>query len=149
MSTDTENWCCSSLLTQGALMGWYSNLSNLVMTTAKPFLMHGKELSYTFSSFHSGQELKSLAGRKPWKLSQPVTEGGMLDAVVVWFVLQLDDEHDLSTSPSEETCWEQAVYPVQGLSGKSCRFSCCSTLTCLHFVLELSTLSQSPGNSSN
>ncbi|XP_027312487.1 protein arginine N-methyltransferase 9 isoform X2 [Anas platyrhynchos] len=66
--------------------------------------------------FNNLQELKSLAGRKPWKLSQPVTEGGTLDAVVVWFVLQLDDEHALSTSPSEETCWEQAVYPVQGLS---------------------------------
>ncbi|KAI6069561.1 TPR repeat-containing protein LOC90826 [Aix galericulata] len=69
--------------------------------------------------FNNLQELKSLAGRKPWKLSQPVTEGGTLDAVVVWFVLQLDDEHALSTSPSEETCWEQAVYPVQGLSDYS------------------------------
>ncbi|OXB75447.1 UNVERIFIED_CONTAM: hypothetical protein H355_003561 [Colinus virginianus] len=65
--------------------------------------------------FNSLQELKSLAHRKSWKLSQPVTEGGILDAIVVWFVLQLDDEHALSTSPSEETCWEQAVYPVQGL----------------------------------
>ncbi|XP_008945984.1 PREDICTED: putative protein arginine N-methyltransferase 9, partial [Merops nubicus] len=65
--------------------------------------------------FNDLQELKSLAARKPWKLSLPVTEGGTLDAVVVWFVLQLDDEHALSTSPSEETCWEQAVYPVQGL----------------------------------
>ncbi|NXH45134.1 ANM9 methyltransferase, partial [Dicaeum eximium] len=65
--------------------------------------------------FNDLQELKSLAARKPWKLSLPVTEGGILDAVVVWFVLQLDDEHCLSTSPSEETCWEQAVYPVQGL----------------------------------
>ncbi|CAM9784478.1 unnamed protein product [Bubo scandiacus] len=65
--------------------------------------------------FNNLQELKSLAARKPWKLSLPVTERGILDAVVVWFVLQLDDEHALSTSPSEETCWEQAVYPVQGL----------------------------------
>ncbi|XP_063271314.1 protein arginine N-methyltransferase 9 [Prinia subflava] len=65
--------------------------------------------------FNDLQDLKSLATRKPWKLSLPVTEGGTLDAVVVWFVLQLDDEHSLSTSPSEETCWEQAVYPVQGL----------------------------------
>ncbi|NXN07644.1 ANM9 methyltransferase, partial [Indicator maculatus] len=64
--------------------------------------------------FNDLQELKSLAARKPWKLSLPVTKGGILDAVVVWFVLQLDDEHALSTSPSEETCWEQAVYPVQG-----------------------------------
>ncbi|KFV88717.1 Putative protein arginine N-methyltransferase 10 [Struthio camelus australis] len=60
-------------------------------------------------------QLKSLAGRKPWKLSLPVTQGGILDAIVVWFVLQLDDEHALSTSPSEESCWEQAVYPVQDL----------------------------------
>lgn len=65
--------------------------------------------------FNNLQELKSFAHRKSWKLSQPVIEGGMLDAIVVWFVLQLDDEHALSTSPSEETCWEQAVYPVQGL----------------------------------
>ena len=41
---------------------------------------------------------------------------------MVWFVLQLDDEHSLSTSPSEETCWEQAVYPVQDLAGRSCPF---------------------------
>ncbi|KAJ7407685.1 putative protein arginine N-methyltransferase 9 [Willisornis vidua] len=65
--------------------------------------------------FNDLQELKSLTTRKPWKLSLPVTQGGILDAIVVWFVLQLDDEHALSTSPSEETCWEQAVYPVQGL----------------------------------
>nr|XP_025962132.1 protein arginine N-methyltransferase 9 isoform X1 [Dromaius novaehollandiae]XP_025962133.1 protein arginine N-methyltransferase 9 isoform X1 [Dromaius novaehollandiae]XP_025962134.1 protein arginine N-methyltransferase 9 isoform X1 [Dromaius novaehollandiae] len=65
--------------------------------------------------FNNLQELKSLADRKPWKLSLPVSQGGILDAVVVWFVLQLDDEHALSTSPSEESCWEQAVYPVQDL----------------------------------
>lgn len=88
-----------------------------------------------FFSFCFGQELKSLADRKPWKLSLPVTEGGILDAVVVWFVLQLDDEHSLSTSPSEETCWEQAVYPVQGLLGMSCGFACCGTLTWVHFGL--------------
>ncbi|XP_074807068.1 protein arginine N-methyltransferase 9 isoform X2 [Natator depressus] len=65
--------------------------------------------------FNNLEELKSLATRKPCKFSVPVTQGGILDAIVVWFVLQLDDEHSLSTSPSEETCWEQAVYPVQGL----------------------------------
>uniref|UniRef100_K7FWB3 Protein arginine methyltransferase 9 n=1 Tax=Pelodiscus sinensis TaxID=13735 RepID=K7FWB3_PELSI len=65
--------------------------------------------------FNNLEELKSLATRKPCKISIPVTQEGMLDAIVVWFVLQLDDEHSLSTSPSEETCWEQAVYPVEGL----------------------------------
>ncbi|XP_006887057.1 PREDICTED: putative protein arginine N-methyltransferase 10 isoform X2 [Elephantulus edwardii] len=66
--------------------------------------------------FNNVQELKSLANQKPAKMDVPVTKEGTLDAIVIWFVLQLDDEHSLSTSPSEETCWEQAVYPVQELA---------------------------------
>ncbi|KAB0370222.1 hypothetical protein FD755_018184 [Muntiacus reevesi] len=66
--------------------------------------------------FNNLQELKSLATKKPDKIGIPVTKEGTLDAIVVWFVLQLDDEHSLSTSPSEETCWEQAVYPVHDLA---------------------------------
>ncbi|KAF6096374.1 protein arginine methyltransferase 9 [Phyllostomus discolor] len=66
--------------------------------------------------FNNLQELKSLATRKPNKIGVPVMKEGTLDAIVVWFVLQLDDEHSLCTSPSEETCWEQAVYPVQDLA---------------------------------
>lgn len=63
------------------------------------------------------QELKSLATRKPDKIGVPVIKEGTLDAIVVWFALQLDDEHSLCTSPSEESCWEQAVYPVHDLAG--------------------------------
>uniref|UniRef100_A0A4W2E045 Protein arginine methyltransferase 9 n=1 Tax=Bos indicus x Bos taurus TaxID=30522 RepID=A0A4W2E045_BOBOX len=66
--------------------------------------------------FNNLQELKSLATKKPDKIGVPVIKEGVLDAIVVWFVLQLDDEHSLSTSPSEETCWEQAVYPVHDLA---------------------------------
>nr|XP_023492228.1 protein arginine N-methyltransferase 9 isoform X4 [Equus caballus] len=66
--------------------------------------------------FNNLQELKSLATKKPDKIGIPVTKEGTLDAIVVWFVLQLDEEHSLSTSPSEETCWEQAVYPVHDLA---------------------------------
>ncbi|XP_021794535.1 protein arginine N-methyltransferase 9 isoform X2 [Papio anubis] len=66
--------------------------------------------------FNNLQELKSLATKKPDKIGIPVIKEGILDAIMVWFVLQLDDEHSLSTSPSEETCWEQAVYPVQDLT---------------------------------
>ncbi|XP_047654499.1 protein arginine N-methyltransferase 9 isoform X2 [Phacochoerus africanus] len=66
--------------------------------------------------FNNLQELKSLATKKPDKIGIPVTKEGVLDAIVVWFELQLDDEHSLSTSPSEETCWEQAVYPVHDLA---------------------------------
>uniref|UniRef100_A0A8D1G572 Protein arginine methyltransferase 9 n=1 Tax=Sus scrofa TaxID=9823 RepID=A0A8D1G572_PIG len=66
--------------------------------------------------FNNLQELKSLATKKPDKIGIPVIKEGVLDAIVVWFELQLDDEHSLSTSPSEETCWEQAVYPVHDLA---------------------------------
>ncbi|XP_001376690.1 protein arginine N-methyltransferase 9 isoform X2 [Monodelphis domestica] len=65
--------------------------------------------------FNNLQELKNLATKKPHKMIIPVIQEGVLDAIVVWFVLQLDDEHSLSTSPHEETCWEQAIYPVQNL----------------------------------
>lgn len=49
----------------------------------------------------------------------PIIKDGILDAVAVWFTLHLDDELTLSTSPNVDTCWEQAVYPVQGLLGMS------------------------------
>ncbi|XP_009325772.1 PREDICTED: putative protein arginine N-methyltransferase 9 isoform X2 [Pygoscelis adeliae] len=100
--------------------------------------------------FNNLQELKSLAARKPWKLSLPVTEGGILDAIVVWFVLHLDDEHALSTSPSEETCWEQAVYPVQGLLDYSVKTGdtvmmevCCQD--CYLKIQKISTLTSECG----
>ncbi|KAJ7326901.1 hypothetical protein JRQ81_016660 [Phrynocephalus forsythii] len=66
-------------------------------------------------NFNNVQELKSFATRKPSKIDMAITEGGTLDAIVVWFTLQLDDEHTISTSLSADSCWEQAVYPVQGL----------------------------------
>ncbi|XP_016062372.1 PREDICTED: putative protein arginine N-methyltransferase 9 [Miniopterus natalensis] len=66
--------------------------------------------------FNNLQELKSLATRKPDKIGVPVIKEGTLDAIVVWFALQLDDEHSLCTSPREESCWEQAVYPVHDLA---------------------------------
>ncbi|XP_060034971.1 protein arginine N-methyltransferase 9 isoform X2 [Erinaceus europaeus] len=66
--------------------------------------------------FNNLQELKSLSTKKPDKIGVPIVKEGTLDAIVVWFLLQLDDEHSLSTSPSEETCWEQAVYPAFDLA---------------------------------
>uniref|UniRef100_A0A673T095 Protein arginine methyltransferase 9 n=1 Tax=Suricata suricatta TaxID=37032 RepID=A0A673T095_SURSU len=91
-------------------------------TTEKMSRVPGGYLALTESfeimtvDFNNLQELKSLATRKSGKIGIPVIKEGILDAVVVWFVLQLDDEHSLSTSPSEETCWEQAVYPVHDLA---------------------------------
>ncbi|XP_012884951.1 PREDICTED: putative protein arginine N-methyltransferase 9 [Dipodomys ordii] len=66
--------------------------------------------------FNDLQELKTLTTKTPGQISIPVIKEGTLDAIVVWFVLQLDEEYSLSTSPGEETCWEQAVYPVQDLA---------------------------------
>lgn len=65
--------------------------------------------------FNSVQELITFHQKKPYRLHLPVTDKGVLDAIMVWFVLHLDDENSLSTGPAEETCWEQAVYPVQDL----------------------------------
>ncbi|TWW58780.1 N-methyltransferase 9 Protein arginine [Takifugu flavidus] len=42
---------------------------------------------------------------------------GELDALTVWFQLHLDEENSLSTGPQEDTCWEQAVYPVHNTKG--------------------------------
>lgn len=65
--------------------------------------------------FNNLQELENLSTRKPSSITAPIIREGELDAFVAWFVLQLDEEHSLSTSPGEETCWEQAVYPLKGL----------------------------------
>ncbi|MGH0184130.1 UNVERIFIED_CONTAM: hypothetical protein FKN15_014005 [Acipenser sinensis] len=65
--------------------------------------------------FNSPQELGGLCSQKPSRICLPITKHGVLDAIVAWFVLQLDEENSLSTGPEEETCWEQAVYPVQNL----------------------------------
>ncbi|KAH0616023.1 hypothetical protein JD844_026788 [Phrynosoma platyrhinos] len=85
------------------------------------------------------EELKSLAIRKPSKIHVPVIESGILDAIVVWFTLQLDDEHTLSTSPRDDTCWEQAVYPVQGLIDYSvkCGDSVTMEVSCQDFYLRI------------
>ncbi|KAL7982008.1 hypothetical protein Chor_001065 [Crotalus horridus] len=90
-------------------------------TTEKLSRIHGgyKALTEIFQvmtvNFNNLQELKNLSISKPSKMNIPIIKDGILDAVVVWFTLQLDDELTLSTSPNVDTCWEQAVYPVQGL----------------------------------
>ena len=42
----------------------------------------------------------------------PVVQKGRVDAVVMWFDLQLDEETSISTSPHQSSCWEQAVHPT-------------------------------------
>ncbi|XP_062333663.1 protein arginine N-methyltransferase 9 [Osmerus eperlanus] len=63
--------------------------------------------------FNNVQELEGLSSREVRRVRLPVTQGGLLDALAVWFQLHLDQESSLSTGPQEDTCWEQAIYPVQ------------------------------------
>ncbi|XP_075204143.1 protein arginine N-methyltransferase 9 isoform X1 [Anomaloglossus baeobatrachus] len=65
--------------------------------------------------FNNLQDLESIASGKSCRISVLVQEQGRLDCFITWFVLHLDNEHSLSTGPSEETCWEQAVFPIQSL----------------------------------
>eukprot|EP00058_Branchiostoma_floridae_P026120 XP_002611610.1 hypothetical protein BRAFLDRAFT_117147 [Branchiostoma floridae] len=55
-------------------------------------------------------------------LHLPVKHPGVVDAVVMWFDLHLDEETHLSTSPEQDTCWEQAIFPVHRhhLAGSDC-----------------------------
>ncbi|KAJ0050979.1 hypothetical protein NL108_011759, partial [Boleophthalmus pectinirostris] len=62
--------------------------------------------------FNNVQELEGLTSRPVHKLWLPVTHEGRLDALAVWFQLHLDQDNSLSTGPEEDTCWEQAIYPV-------------------------------------
>ncbi|KAG5286285.1 hypothetical protein AALO_G00013150 [Alosa alosa] len=64
--------------------------------------------------FNDPQELEGLCSREVSRLSLTVTQEGVLDALAVWFQLHLDEENSLSTAPQEKTCWEQAIYPIQG-----------------------------------
>ncbi|XP_061096171.1 protein arginine N-methyltransferase 9 [Conger conger] len=63
--------------------------------------------------FNNVQELEGLCTRDVTRFSLPVTQAGIVDALAVWFQLHLDEENSLSTGPQEDTCWEQAVYPIQ------------------------------------
>ncbi|XP_005160026.2 protein arginine N-methyltransferase 9 isoform X1 [Danio rerio] len=63
--------------------------------------------------FNNVQELEGLCSREVVQLCLCVTQDGILDALAVWFQLHLDQDNHLSTGPQEETCWEQAIYPVQ------------------------------------
>ncbi|XP_043087329.1 protein arginine N-methyltransferase 9 [Puntigrus tetrazona] len=63
--------------------------------------------------FNNVQELEGLCSREVMQLHLCVIQEGVLDALAVWFQLHLDQDNHLSTGPQEDTCWEQAIYPVQ------------------------------------
>lgn len=68
----------------------------------------------------------------------PITQEGELDALAVWFQLHLDEENSLSTGPQEDTCWEQAIYPVHSAMSKMDKCSLCFHSIC--FILLFITI---------
>ncbi|XP_060082618.1 protein arginine N-methyltransferase 9-like [Ylistrum balloti] len=66
----------------------------------------------TCINFNDPLELDIIANGIEWQATLPITTIGKLDAIVFWFDLHLDDEISITTNPSMETCWEQAVFPV-------------------------------------
>uniref|UniRef100_A0A9J7XC26 Protein arginine N-methyltransferase 9 n=2 Tax=Cyprinus carpio TaxID=7962 RepID=A0A9J7XC26_CYPCA len=75
------------------------------------------QLTHPFTAldidFNNLQELEGLCSREVMQLRLCVTQEGVLDALAVWFQLHLDQDNHLSTGPQEDTCWEQAIYPIQ------------------------------------
>uniref|UniRef100_UPI0037E70DDB protein arginine N-methyltransferase 9 n=1 Tax=Semicossyphus pulcher TaxID=241346 RepID=UPI0037E70DDB len=67
--------------------------------------------------FNNVQELEGLSSRPVQRIHLPITQEGEVDALAVWFQLHLDEESSLSTGPQEDTCWEQAIYPVHSTKG--------------------------------
>lgn len=67
--------------------------------------------------FNNVLELEGLSSREVQQMWLPVTQEGELDALAVWFQLHLDKDSSLSTGPEEDTCWEQAIYPVHSTKG--------------------------------
>lgn len=85
------------------------------------------------------QELEGLSSRPVQRLRLAVTQQGELDALAVWFQLHLDEDNSLSTGPQEDTCWEQAIYPVHSAEGETHKF--CWLLSVLILCLPLSCFS--------
>uniref|UniRef100_A0A672KP05 Protein arginine methyltransferase 9 n=1 Tax=Sinocyclocheilus grahami TaxID=75366 RepID=A0A672KP05_SINGR len=69
--------------------------------------------------FNNVQELEGLCSKEVTQLRLSGTQEGVLDALAVWFQLHLDQVNHLSTGPQEDTCWEQAIYPIHSPFSKS------------------------------
>ncbi|XP_073697857.1 protein arginine N-methyltransferase 9 [Garra rufa] len=63
--------------------------------------------------FNNVQELEGLCSREVKQMRLRVVQDGVLDALAVWFQLHLDQDNHLSTGPQDNTCWEQAIYPIK------------------------------------
>ena len=50
------------------------------------------------------------------EFSIDIVASGVVDALAVWFDLDLFKGIGLSSSPSARCCWEQAVFPILSIS---------------------------------
>ncbi|XP_014667348.1 PREDICTED: putative protein arginine N-methyltransferase 9 [Priapulus caudatus] len=62
--------------------------------------------------FNNPQVIKNWIAGVRKTVRVPVVRSGRLDAIAMWFDLVVDTENVVHTSPDRETCWEQAVFPL-------------------------------------
>lgn len=63
--------------------------------------------------------MDSLNAGKDWACDLHVKQPGHLDGLAVWFDLHLDDTVTIATGPDEDSCWEQAIYPIVNISRRN------------------------------
>uniref|UniRef100_A0A672KV61 Protein arginine methyltransferase 9 n=1 Tax=Sinocyclocheilus grahami TaxID=75366 RepID=A0A672KV61_SINGR len=94
--------------------------------------------------FNNVQELEGLCSKEVTQLGLSGTQEGVLDALAVWFQLHLDQVNHLSTGPQEDTCWEQAIYPIHSpfskISWKDSYLRLCSEIPSCTFMLDSSEM---------
>ncbi|XP_053694099.1 protein arginine N-methyltransferase 9-like [Sabethes cyaneus] len=65
-------------------------------------------------------------------------EDGILDGFVVWFDLMLDEENSISTDPTSNTCWNQAIFKLNQRLPVSKDQSISLTISCKDGALAVS-----------
>ncbi|GFN85631.1 protein arginine N-methyltransferase 7 [Plakobranchus ocellatus] len=74
-------------------------------------------------NFNDPKKLSELNNGKLQHFSLDITRSGRLDALAVWFSLCLLDDVEISTHTECNSCWEQAIFPVNSCSLKEKRSS--------------------------
>ncbi|KAK3100629.1 hypothetical protein FSP39_022782 [Pinctada imbricata] len=67
-------------------------------------------------NFNSLEEIDILDEGLIWEKCLHVVKAGRVDAIATWFDLHLIDDMTLTTNPSRNNCWEQAIFPVNAPS---------------------------------
>ncbi|XP_074651053.1 protein arginine N-methyltransferase 9-like [Tubulanus polymorphus] len=63
--------------------------------------------------FNSPQAISDYMNGRTFNLNMTMICSGKVDAFAMWFDLELDDVTMICTAPESNTCWQQAIYPVQ------------------------------------